>query len=142
MISVVVSLVDIVPGTVLGYLALRASREQLFVARVEFCIAREERRWDRLSRSPVGGHIVGRVEYLEEIVSGHSPWREIKHKSSDPRRLAAVRAEVERVLATTCVECERTWVDHGERWQTYLTADDQPVLYCPSCAYREFGVRG
>jgi len=38
-----------------------------------------------------------------------------------------------------CVECGRVWLDSSGRWRSYLTVDDEPVLYCPECAAREFG---
>jgi hypothetical protein len=41
-----------------------------------------------------------------------------------------------------CAECEAVWLPADEeRWQAYLTDDEPPVaiLYCPTCAEREFG---
>ena len=39
-----------------------------------------------------------------------------------------------------CIECERPWLDEGERWRVYLTDDPNPraIPYCPGCAHREF----
>lgn len=40
----------------------------------------------------------------------------------------------------SCLECSRSWVDAPERWRLYVTTDTpaQLLLYCPSCAHREF----
>jgi hypothetical protein len=39
-----------------------------------------------------------------------------------------------------CQECCRRWLDPRERWRAYVTDDEpaEPVLYCPTCAAREF----
>jgi hypothetical protein len=39
-----------------------------------------------------------------------------------------------------CVECGRPWSKPAERWRMYITDDHPPeaVLYCRSCASREF----
>jgi hypothetical protein len=39
-----------------------------------------------------------------------------------------------------CVECGRPWSNPAERWRMYITDDHPPevVLYCRSCASREF----
>jgi hypothetical protein len=71
-------------------------------------------------------------------MSGHSPWSEIKHKAV-AARIAAARGELEQPPDRSCSECGRAWTDPSERWQTFLTVDDQPALFCPSCAEREFG---
>jgi hypothetical protein len=50
-------------------------------------------------------------------------------------------AEPVRPLAQlTCTECGREWVLRIERWRLYLTDHEPPqaVVYCPSCARREF----
>ena len=38
-----------------------------------------------------------------------------------------------------CVECDRPQFDSESGWRMYLTIDDEPALYCPECAAREFG---
>ena len=49
-----------------------------------------------------------------------------------------------RVLAQAtslmCIECTREWIDPGERWRIYITADvePEPVIYCGVCAAFEF----
>jgi hypothetical protein len=40
-----------------------------------------------------------------------------------------------------CQECRTSWVDSSERWRMYVMPDepDAPtLLYCPTCAGREF----
>ena len=40
-----------------------------------------------------------------------------------------------------CIECRRQWILRTERWRAYVTEDDPPevVIYCESCADKEFG---
>ena len=38
----------------------------------------------------------------------------------------------------TCVECRCEWLDERERWLAFMTVDDDPVFYCPRCAFKEF----
>ncbi|HZT91518.1 MAG TPA: hypothetical protein VFA05_05705 [Gaiellaceae bacterium] len=40
-----------------------------------------------------------------------------------------------------CIECRRPWTDATQRWRMKVTEDDVPeaVLYCATCAHREFG---
>jgi hypothetical protein len=44
----------------------------------------------------------------------------------------------------TCVECGREQPAGEVGWRAYLTVDDdepaEAVVYCPTCAAREFGV--
>lgn len=37
-----------------------------------------------------------------------------------------------------CVECGLVSDDGAEGWRTYLTIDDEPAMYCPTCAREEF----
>lgn len=69
-------------------------------------------------------------------MSGHTPWRDIKHKVSSAR----TDDEIVRKEHPNCpVECGRAWIYVDERRQTYLTVDNEPALYCRRCAAREFG---
>lgn len=41
----------------------------------------------------------------------------------------------------SCIECAREWTDPSERWRMKVT-DEAPVetvVYCVTCATREFG---
>lgn len=42
-----------------------------------------------------------------------------------------------------CVECGRVQADNERGWRSYLTTDEEEptdaIVYCPSCAEREFG---
>ncbi len=38
-----------------------------------------------------------------------------------------------------CVECGLVAKGNASGWRVYLNDDDQPVVYCPECAEREFG---
>ena len=39
-----------------------------------------------------------------------------------------------------CLECGRLWIEATERWRVYLGNEQpqQPLVYCPDCARREF----
>ena len=41
----------------------------------------------------------------------------------------------------SCLECGRSWLDESERWRLYVMRDDpsEVLLYCATCAAREFG---
>lgn len=54
-------------------------------------------------------------------------------------RLAMRIAALEAMIARSCVECERLQPDGEPGWEMYVTVDDEPALYCPECAEREFG---
>ncbi len=43
--------------------------------------------------------------------------------------------------ALACEECHVEWTDPTERWRIYVLPDEpaEPLIYCPSCASREFG---
>ena len=54
-----------------------------------------------------------------------------------------MREDTHQVLLATdlrCLECDRAWLDAGERWRMYAITDDEPEtgLYCPACAAFEF----
>jgi hypothetical protein len=63
---------------------------------------------------------------------------------SDQERAAYPRSVPPPVQTLVCVACEQPDEGSGRGWQGYL-ADldddglDELVLFCPSCAYREFG---
>jgi hypothetical protein len=54
-------------------------------------------------------------------------------------RLETRLAALEALVTRSCVECERLQPDGEPGWKMYVTVDDEPALYCPECAEREFG---
>lgn len=62
-----------------------------------------------------------------------------KRAGERPMAIDAAQADAHALLG--CIECSRVWADPGERWRMKVT-DDAPVdavLYCETCATREFG---
>jgi RNase P subunit RPR2 len=54
----------------------------------------------------------------------------------------SVDATTEEALRILCIECQRPWLDPGQRWRAY-TADDENTkpevgFYCPTCGERCF----
>ena len=38
-----------------------------------------------------------------------------------------------------CIECGEVASDRARGWQVLLADDNEPTVYCPGCAEREFG---
>ncbi len=45
-----------------------------------------------------------------------------------------------RGMALVCLECNRTSVGDARDWRALLNEDNEPVVYCPHCFEREFGL--
>jgi hypothetical protein len=44
-------------------------------------------------------------------------------------------------VTLTCAECGVTSSDDAKGWRAYLDDEDQVVMFCASCAVREFGCK-
>jgi hypothetical protein len=51
----------------------------------------------------------------------------------------AAKSEQPRPSRLVCVECRRVAKGDATGWRAYRTVEDHVVMFCPTCATREFG---